>query len=123
MKKTNSNLIYWLPVLFIFLLSGFIRARINFSYEMIPGINGGYYPLLVRNLLEHGSTRCADAPLVYWVQAFISLIIRFLSGTTVDQSVMLASRIFDSVIPPLTCIPVYLAARNSLMIFECCSIE
>lgn len=114
MKKTDPKGYYFLPILLIILLAGILRARINFSSELIPGINGGYYPLLVRNLLEYGSIRYPDAPLVYWVQAIISLIIKLFSGMTIDQSVLLASRLFDSFIPPLTCIPVFLFARYHL---------
>ena len=114
MKNSNSHINSYLPVLFFILLAGLIRARINFSSEMIPGINGGYYPLLVRNLLEYGSIRYPDAPLVYWIQALISLIIKFFSGMNIDQAVLLASRLFDSFIPPLTCLPVFLVARYHL---------
>jgi len=114
MKKSGSRITSFLPVLFFILLAGFIRARINFSSEMIPGINGGYYPLLVRNLVEYGSIRYPDAPLVYWIQAIISMIIRLFSAMNIDQSVLLASRLFDSFIPPLTCLPVFLVARYHL---------
>jgi hypothetical protein len=114
MKKYGSPVFFTLPVVFFILIAAYIRTRINFSSEMIPGINGGYYPLLVRNFLEFGSIRYPDTPLVYWIQALISLIIRCFSGISIDQSVLLASRIFDSFVPPLTCLPVFLLAREHL---------
>lgn len=113
-RNPSSRIPAVLPVVVIILLAMLIRTRINFPSELIPGINGGYYPLLVRNLLEYGSIRYPDAPLVYWIQAFISVIIRLFSGIDTDQAVLLASRMFDSFIPPLTCIPVFLAARHQL---------
>jgi hypothetical protein len=114
MIKSSARLTHWIPLIIIILLAGWIRARIDFRSEMIPGINGGYYPLLVRNLLEYGSIRYPDAPLVFWIQSIFSLIIRVLSDCNPDQSVLLASKLFDSVLPSLVCIPVYQMARRSL---------
>jgi hypothetical protein len=101
-------------ILAIILIASTIRARINFSSEMIPGINGGYYPLLVRNLLEYGSIRYPDTPLIYWIQAFLSLIINIFNGSGFDHSVLMSSKIFDSIVPPLTCVPVFLFAKDHL---------
>jgi hypothetical protein len=95
----------------IILVAGFIRARINFSSDLIPGINGGYYPLLVRNLIEHGSIRYPDTPLVYYLQALITIIIKLFSSLDTNESVLLASRLSDSFIPPLLSIPVFLFAH------------
>lgn len=113
-KNSGSVWLQFLLLLLLVLLTGILRARMNFSSEMIPGINGGYYPLLVRNLLDYGSIRYPDTPFVYWIQALISLLIRLFSNLDTDQSVLLASRLFDSVFPPLTCIPVFLFARYHL---------
>ncbi|MFA6481379.1 MAG: hypothetical protein WCW62_02290 [Bacteroidales bacterium] len=113
-KKSDSALTFLLPVVLIILMASLLRARLNFSSAMIPGINGGYYPLLVRNLIEFGSVRYPDAPLVYWIQGGMTYLIRLLSGLSLDQSVLLASRLFDSIIPTLAYIPVFLHAREQL---------
>ncbi len=114
MKISQQGRHYLLPLLVLIVLAGILRARLNFSSEMIPGINGGYYPLLVRNLLEYGAIRYPDTPFVYWLEAIFSLVIRLFSGMTLDQSILLASRLADSFIPPLTCIPVFLFASYQL---------
>ena len=113
-KNSGSDRLAFLILLTLILIAGFIRARINFSSGLIPGINGGYYPLLVRNLLEYGSIRYPDTQLIYWIQAPLSLLTRLLTGLSTDQSILLSTRIFDSFIPPLTCIPVFLFARHHL---------
>ncbi len=96
------------------LLAILIRTHLNFSQELIPGVNGGYYPLLARNLLDFNSVRYPDAPLVHWLIAGISWLIGLLTDLTRDQSVIAAAKLFDSAIPPLTAIPVYLASREIL---------
>lgn len=101
-------------MLIALLLAEIIRLRLNFGQELIPGINGGYYPLLSRNLLEFGSIRYPDAPLVHWLTAGLSWVIGAVSGLTVDQSTILSVRLLDSLIPPLACIPVFLFAKATL---------
>ncbi len=104
----------WLLIAALILLTAWLRARISGSSPLLPGINGGYYPLLVRNLIETGSLRYPDTPLVYWIQAPLSLFIRLFQGQDTDSAVIMASRLFDAIVPALTCIPVYLFSRKVL---------
>jgi len=94
----------------VMLLAIIIRMRLDFGQELIPGINGGYYPLLSRNLLEYGSIRYPDAPLVHWLTAGLSWLIGVITGLSRDQASILSVRLLDSLIPPLACIPVFLFA-------------
>ncbi|MFH0761153.1 MAG: hypothetical protein V2A67_06590 [Bacteroidota bacterium] len=94
----------------VMLLAVIIRIRLNFGQELLPGINGGYYPLLSRNLLEYGSIRYPDAPLVHWLTAGLSWMIGVVSGLSKDHAAILSVRLLDSLIPPLACIPVFLYA-------------
>jgi hypothetical protein len=98
----------------LLLLAVAIRFRLNFSQELLPGINGGYYPLLSRNLLEFRSIRYPDAPLVHWLTAGLSWVIGAVSQLTVDQTTILSVRLLDSLIHPLACIPLFLFAKATL---------
>jgi len=46
-----------------------LRLVFNFSYELIPGINGGYYPLQIRTVLESGRLGFPDMPLYFYLNA------------------------------------------------------
>ncbi len=96
----------------LILIAAAIRLKTNFSADLIPGINGGYYPLLARNILETGSMNYPDAPLVHWLCAGLSAIIQAVTGLSIDNSIISSARLIDSLIPPLVAVPVYLVSRN-----------
>jgi len=58
----TMKLKYW--ILVFFALSTAIRFFFNFSQELIPGVNGGYYPLQVRSILMEGHLGFSDMPLL-----------------------------------------------------------
>jgi len=47
-----------------------LRLIFNFKFELIPGINGGYYPLQVRTLIGTGYLGFSDMPLYFYLNAF-----------------------------------------------------
>src|SRR3989339_773385 len=96
----------------IIMIAAAIRLKTNFSADLIPGINGGYYPLLARNILETGSINYPDAPLVHWLGAGLGAIIRLVTCLPVDSAILVSSRLIDSLIPPLIAVPVYLLSRQ-----------
>lgn len=96
----------------IILIAAAIRLKTNFSADLIPGINGGYYPLLARNILETGSMNYPDAPLVHWLCAGLGAIIQAITGLTIDNALIASARLIDSLIPPLVAVPVYLLSRQ-----------
>ena len=90
------------------LLAMVIRLMTNFRLELIPGINGGYYPLIARNLLEFNSLRYPDAPFIHWIIAGVGRLTSLIGGVSTNQALLISSRLIDSLIPPLTCIPILL---------------
>ena len=40
-----------------------VRLILNFNFELIPGVNGGYYPVQIRELLSEGQLGFSDMPL------------------------------------------------------------
>lgn len=110
-QKYKILLYHFALILFVF-IAILIRLHTQFSQELIPGINGGYYPLLARNILESGRMNYPDAPLIHYFNAFVAKLISLITGKTTDASVLLAVRLTDSLIPPLVILPLLGFARR-----------
>jgi len=91
----------------IFLSSVIVRLYFNFSQELIPGINGGYYPLQVRSLLTNGHLGFSDTPLLFYLNAFVVKVISFFGTTINDNLILLIIKLTDSILFPLLVIPFY----------------
>lgn len=94
----------------IFLLFGgllvIIRLYINFSTDLVPGLNGGYYPFQVRNVLETGWLGFPDMPLLFFVNAFFVKIASIF--TTLDDSLIIfINKVVDSFSLGFIVIPFY----------------
>ncbi len=105
MNKRHIYIIFGLILLIL-------RLIFNFKFDLIPGINGGYYPLQVRTLLETGHLGFSDMPLYFYVNAFFVKIISFFTTIEIDQLIIYTSKIIDSVSLPLLLIPLYLINKN-----------
>jgi len=102
----------------IIMIAAAIRLKTNFSADLIPGINGGYYPLLARNILETGSMNYPDAPLVHWLCASLGAIIQLVTGLSIDNALIASARLIDSLIPPLVAVPVYFLSKQVYPVME-----
>ncbi len=72
--------------------------------QLLPGVDGAYYWVQVRSLLNDFDLAFDDLPLVFWVQSVISLAV---------GDIKLGVRISDAVLPALSAIPIYLLLKNS----------
>ena len=72
--------------------------------QLLPGIDGAYYWVQVRSILNDFDMAFDDLPLVFWIQALFALIV---------GNVELGVRISDAVLPALSAIPIYLMLKNS----------
>jgi len=99
----------------IYLFVGFIalsfRLNFNFSQELIPGVNGGYYPLLVRSVLTTGLSGFRDMPLLFYFDALLIKFITFFGVSLTDTLIMNVVKIVDSFSIPLLLIPLYKIVR------------
>lgn len=99
-----------------------IRLYLNFSHELIPGVNGGYYPLQVRTLLLNSSLGFSDMPFLFYLNAFIIKIISFFGFTITDSLIITIVKIVDSISIPLLLFPLYKIIRllfsNAPILFE-----
>lgn len=109
---------YW--ILLLFALATGIRLFFNFSQELIPGVNGGYYPLQVRSILINGHLGFSDMPLLFYLDAFIIKFISLFGFSITDTLILNVVKIVDSISLPLLLLPLYKIIRlsNSLPILK-----
>lgn len=119
MKKSFTHIIpsykqEWWWLFLVIILSSIVRLKINYDTEYIPGGNGAYYLVLVRNILEEGSSLYRDFPLIFWLEAAIAYIPLKLGLLNINQSVDFTVRTFDSIIPTLSLLPAYFISKSLL---------
>lgn len=89
-------------------LMGVAAKLLLTSGELLPGVDGAYYWVQVRSLFEDFTLAFDDVPLVFWVQALISVLV---------GDIELGVRISDAVLPALSAIPIYLILRTAKSIW------
>jgi hypothetical protein len=102
---------YWILVFFV--LSTATRLFFNFSQELIPGVNGGYYPLQVRSILMEGQLGFSDMPLLFYLDALIVKFVTFFGFSVTDTLILNVVKIVDSISLPLLLLPLYKMIRLS----------
>lgn len=95
--------IYFLIGLFAFIA----RLNFNFSQELIPGVNGGYYPLQVRSILLGGALSFSDMPFLFYLDAFLVKVISWLGIAQTETLILSVVKVVDSISIPLLLIPLY----------------
>ena len=81
-----------------------ILTKLNLTRsELLPGLDGAYYWVQVRSVLENQTLAFSDLPLVFWIQAAIAKVV---------GNVSLAIRISDAVLPAISAIPIYFIAKK-----------
>lgn len=109
--KENTINSQWVFLLGIYLLAVFLRLRLNFAQDLIPGVNGGYYPLMIRGIIEKKQLLFQDLPMLFWLEALFTRILSFFIGTS-DSTILLATKLFDSLIPAFILVPIYFHSRR-----------
>jgi hypothetical protein len=82
-----------------------LRLWISFSHYLILGVDGGYYPLQVRNILNTGFLSFKDVPLYFYFCASILKGISFLGFIITDETILTVIKMVDSAALPLLAIP------------------
>ena len=96
-----------LAFILITLIAIILRLHVSFSHNLILGVDGGYYPLQVRNILNTGFLSFNDVPLYFYFCAFIVKVISFLGFPIPDESILSVIKIVDSAALPLLAIPLF----------------
>lgn len=79
----------------------------NFWTELVSGVNGAYYPMQVRIVLETGFLGIADMPLLFYFDALIIKLLNFLGFTLSDSLIINTVKFIDSISFVIIAYPVY----------------
>src|SRR4051794_12758741 len=107
-----ENRVPWLLVSSIVLIGAALRACLLFSTTLVPGINGAYYLVQARSLIERGKLGIPDLPLTFAVQAMLAKLVQWVSGASLETSIVFAVKCADTILPPLIAIPVFALVRQ-----------
>ncbi|MCX5688705.1 MAG: hypothetical protein NTV94_02750 [Planctomycetota bacterium] len=77
-----------------------MRASVQFSAVLPPGIDAAYYPLQARSVLETGRLAYHDLPLIFWIDAALAKALIIAGSMDIDAAVLLASKVVDSLLQP-----------------------
>jgi len=88
------------------------RAWLHFSTPLVPGINGAYYLVQTRALIESGKLGITDLPLTFWIDAGIAKLLHLLSHASLESCILLAVKLEDSILPSLAAVPVFVLVRR-----------
>lgn len=109
-------------LLFIFIVSTLIRFLFNFSQELIPGVNGGYYPLQVRSILFDGQLGFTDMPLLFYIDAFLVKFVSLFGLKITNTLILNIVKLVDCISLPFLLFPLYKIIRfgNSANFLKIC---
>ena len=112
--KWNAKIYTWIPVIVFMVTAVFIRwYRTAAAYHyLLAGSDGPYFPLQVRSLVEQGRLAFPDMPLLFVFGALVAKLFFFLHLGTIDECVLMAVRSIDTILPPLSAIPVFYIAKE-----------
>jgi len=105
MKSINS--IRVLAFIIITLIAIIVRIYLSFSSDLIAGMDGGYYPLQVRNILNTGLLAFSDVPLYFYFCASILKFISIFGIAITNETIILVIKIIDCIALPLLAIPLF----------------
>ena len=107
MWKQNKSSVRVLAFTVITLTAIILRLTISFSHDLIIGMDGGYYPVQIRNILKTGFLSFNDVPLYFYFCASIVKVISLLGFALTDQMIINVIKIVDSTALPLLAIPLF----------------
>lgn len=111
MQINRKKIFEFSTIAIIIIAAMLIRAKVMFGTSLVPGMNGAYYLVQVRSIIEKGVLGEPDMPLVFYLQAGFALLIKLFSRLSLENSIFLAIKLFDVLIPPLSVIPAYLISN------------
>jgi len=85
-----------------------VRLWLLLSTPLVPGINGGYYLVQVRALIERGELALPDMPLLFYIEALMARLLQMVTGSGTDESVLVSVKLIDGILPALAAVPIFL---------------
>jgi len=84
-----------------------------FSSDLIPGVNGGYYTLQVRSVLETNQLSYSDFPLYFYLNAILLKLFSLFGILVNDRFIINFLKVIDSICLPLSLIPLVLFLKKT----------
>lgn len=100
------------PLAWIMLAAVAGRAWLLFSTPFVPGVNGAYYLVQARALVERGMLGVPDMLLIFYLHAALSWLLTKISGMTLTAAIMVTVKVCDAVLPVLVAWPVFVLVRR-----------
>lgn len=94
----------------VVLLGWILRYQATMRTDLIPGINGAYYLVQARAILQTGSLGIPDFPLLFYVEAALAGLLSIFTGQ--EAAIMTVVRWTDTLFPVLLAAPVCLLALS-----------
>jgi len=101
----------WLPVAGIIMAAVTARAWLLFGTQYMPGVNGAYYLVQARSLIERGVLGIPDMPLTFYLHAALAWLLAKASGMAQADAIVRTVKLCDAVLPPLVALPVFMLVR------------
>lgn len=102
----------WGVISLIVLAGAAARALLLFSTPLVPGMNGAYYLVQARSLLQQGKLGIPDLPLTFVIQAALAKIVQLVSGASLESSIVFAVKCADTLLPAFVALPVFALVRR-----------
>ncbi|MCX5767862.1 MAG: hypothetical protein NTZ43_11625 [Gemmatimonadetes bacterium] len=100
------------PLAWIIATAIVARAWLLFRTPYVPGVNGAYYLVQARALLERGVLGIPDMPLTFYFHAAVAWTLAQLFHLASTDAIVWAVKCSDAVLPPLVAWPVYVLVRR-----------
>ncbi|RTY85776.1 hypothetical protein [Flavobacterium sp. GT3R68] len=107
----KNKSLYWVFGLMLMAMTIRLKFHLNGNY-LLAGVDGPYYPLQVRSLMDKFRLGISDMPLLFMLEAALAFIFKMLFRGSLNESILIAVKFVDIVIPPCAAIPVYLLCRE-----------
>jgi hypothetical protein len=103
----------------IFIIIGIIalliRLFVNFRFELIPGINGGYYPMQVRQIFDTGWIGFNDMPLYFLLNYLFVWLIDLFTDINRNLLILNTAKIIDACNFVFILFPVYFISKGKII--------
>lgn len=103
LQKTSRSSFLIKAYIGLFGLMVLFRLVLLFRTQLIPGMNGGYYPVQVRSILTQGNLGFPDMPLYFYLLSGLAYLGDLLFQVPISSTI----KFVDAIALPLTLIPLY----------------
>ncbi len=100
------------PLVWIIATAVAARAWLLFRTPYVPGINGAYYLVQARALLDRGVLGIPDMPLTFHLHASVTWALMHLTHLSQSEAIVWAVKGCDAVLPPQVAWPVFVLMRR-----------